>query len=157
MTGLYNHNSFWVQLENQVKIFNNDTELCLAIIDIDDFKKVNDTYGHDCGDIVLNYMATTLKEYCNDNITAYRYGGEEFAVLLSGVNIIDATDILQNILNKFRTYNFEFSNQRITFSAGIAKYTENLTSAEFFESADKTMYKAKQNGKNHILISKISE
>ena len=99
MTGLYNHHSFINQLNEYVNAFNIDTQLCLAILDIDDFKKVNDTYGHDCGDIVLTYMGKTLKKYCTKNIVAYRYGGEEFAVLFLENNVTDAFNILQNILN----------------------------------------------------------
>ena len=154
MTGLYNHNSFDIQLEKQVNDFTGETSLYLAMLDIDDFKKINDTYGHDCGDDVLIRFAKTLKIYCGENDTAYRYGGEEFAIVFKGKSLDEARSILEKILVDFSNYKFEFTDKSITFSAGIAEYTKELTQDDFFEKADKTLYKAKREGKNRIFIAK---
>ena len=154
MTGLYNHNSFETQLEKQIKDYTGESSLYLAMLDVDDFKQINDTYGHDCGDDVLIRFAKTLKIYCEENDTAYRYGGEEFAIVFNGKSLNEAKAILEKILEDFSSYKFEFTNKPLTFSAGLAVYTKELTQDDFFEKADKTLYKAKREGKNRVLIAK---
>ena len=154
MTGLYNHQSFVDQLEEYVNAFHPDHPLCLAIIDIDDFKHVNDRYGHSCGDVVLTQLAKFIKKYASQDMIAYRYGGEEFAVLFLDKNMHEAFTVLQKILNEFRKHKFMFSNKPITFSAGISEYNDTITSSELFEMTDKTLYQAKREGKNRILTSK---
>lgn len=154
MTGLYNHNSFDTQLEKQINGFTGEEPLHLAMLDIDDFKKVNDTYGHDCGDDVLIRFAKTLKIYCEENDTAYRYGGEEFAVIFNGKSLDEAKAILEKVLKDISSYKFDFTDKPITFSAGLVTYNKELTQDDFFEKADKTLYKAKREGKNRVLIAK---
>lgn len=154
MTGLYNHTSFITQLDNDIQKFGNDVSLCMVMVDVDDFKRINDTYGHDCGDAVLTKLAKIIKKHCKNTGTAFRYGGEEFAILFLKKSTKEVFEILENILKEFRTHNFNFTNRPITFSGGIAEYSAEMTRDEFFEKADKTLYKAKQEGKNRILVAK---
>ena len=113
----------------------------------------NDTYGHDCGDDVLIWLAKSLKKHCTDNIAAYRYGGEEFAMLFSGESAEEVRAVAESILDGFRKHKFKFTDKTITFSVGIAEFAEGMTSAELFEKADKTLYKAKREGKNRVVIA----
>lgn len=153
MTGLYNHTAFVKQLEARIHSFDRQHPLCIAMIDIDNFKQINDTYGHDCGDIALVQLAKTIVKYCSSEDSAYRYGGEEFAILFSGKNAAMSQAALEKILADFRGHTFVFTSQPITFSAGIAEYAAGMTKDEFFEKADKTLYRAKGEGKNRVLAA----
>lgn len=154
MTELYNHTAFTADLEAAVSAGPGVAPLCLAMIDVDDFKNVNDTYGHDCGDEVLIYLAEILQNHCTKQDTAFRYGGEEFAVLFLKKDLMAVTGMLQHILEEFRAHRFSFTEQKITFSAGVAQYVPGLTADAFFEQADQTLYQAKRAGKNRILQAK---
>ena len=154
MTGLYNHNHFEVQLNSQIESYTPDEPLCLVMVDVDDFKKINDTYGHDSGDDVLIYLAQTLQKYCaDDKDVAYRYGGEEFAAIFTGKAVGEVSKIMENMLDEFRKHTFEFTDKSITFSAGLAQYSAGVSSDDFFEKADQTLYKAKRTGKNRIMTA----
>ena len=153
MTGLYNHSSFTADLNKALKAPTKDTPVFLAMIDVDDFKSINDTYGHDCGDIVLISLADTLRKRCSDKITAYRYGGEEFAVILVGHNKKEAYDIIQSALDEFSSLKYPFTDRAVTFSAGVTEYISGMTSETLFEQADKTLYSAKRQGKNRVLTA----
>lgn len=151
MTGLYNHKAFYGKLEfamNQAKETGNNC--CLAMVDVDDFKKVNDTYGHDAGDQVLILLASVLKEYCGAGDVACRYGGEEFAVIFSGETLEEAEIRMQKVLRKFSEYHFDFTESSITFSCGIALLDPKETREQFFNRADDYLYYSKGNGKNCI-------
>ncbi len=153
-TGLYNYSSFTAKLNEQIKYIGSNSPLCLAVIDIDDFKKINDTYGHDDGDEVLKFLGKLLKKHSNKTITSYRYGGEEFTILFSKKKLPDAVIIVEKILTEFKKHTFKFANNSFTFSAGVAEYSDGLNSETFFEIADQTLYEAKRTGKNRILTSK---
>ena len=154
MTGLYDHNAFINQLDEMIDNYSPTEPISLVMIDVDDFKKVNDTFGHDCGDMVLIYLAEILGKYGGEGSTAFRYGGEEFAIIFKGKNKTAACDIMQNILLKFSSHTFPFTDTPITFSAGIASFETNTTRDVFFEQADNTLYLAKREGKNRVLIAK---
>ena len=153
MTGLYNHASFVAQMEKLIKAYREDAPFCLVMVDVDDFKSINDTYGHDCGDTVLIRLAKTIQKHCGKHGAAYRYGGEEFAVLFVGKSAGDAKKITENILQEFRNYKFSFADRAVTFSAGVAEYAPEVTSEAFFELADQTLYQAKREGKNRVLLA----
>ena len=151
MTGLYNHKSFYSQLDEKINSIENNEPLCVAVIDVDDFKNINDTYGHYCGDTVLIYLADLIKSQCTTIGTAYRYGGEEFAIIFTGLSSTKACHIVENMLCDFRNHIFHFAQQSITFSAGIAEYKSGDTADMLFEKSDKTLYTAKCIGKNCVL------
>jgi diguanylate cyclase (GGDEF)-like protein len=152
MTGLYNHHSFVTHLDEYIESFDGERKLCLAILDIDNFKSVNDTYGHDCGDTVLIHLANVLKAHASANSTAYRYGGEEFAIVITEQTLDEASDTVQAILEDFKAHTFPFTNQNITFSAGIAKLASGDNREMLFKRADEMLYVAKREGKNRVSI-----
>lgn len=151
MTGLYNHSTFVHDLDRMVEHSARGTSLCLAMIDIDNFKKINDTFGHDCGDEVLICLAQKLRQHCAGIATPYRYGGEEFAVLLPDRSLHEACALLEALLEDLRGHRFPFSESPITFSAGVRAYGDGLDSSAFFELADQALYAAKRSGRNRIV------
>ncbi len=146
MTGLFNHETFYEKLEIAMK----DKKCTLAMIDIDNFKSVNDTYGHDEGDDVLKALSGILKECCTPTDYACRYGGEEFAVIFCGKTVSEAEKIVSEMLKRFREYSFEFTDKKYTFSCGITGLNNNDTAETFFDRADDLLYTSKKNGKNRI-------
>lgn len=147
MTGLYNHSEFYKRLN---EIINDKTPFSLAIIDVDDFKRINDKYGHDCGDKVLIRLAEIIKSYCSQTDIACRYGGEEFAIILPCRTKKEALHVLQSISAAFIYSKFDFTSKIITFSGGICTHNGE-TALATFKLADAAMYKAKQQGKNKII------
>lgn len=123
----------------------------IALIDIDDFKKVNDTYGHNCGDVVLKEVASLLQESLIGDLVS-RWGGEEFII------IGRETDQLENKLNRMRktienhTFIFEEVKLHITVTIGVAYYQLNEEVRQWIGEADERMYQGKQNGKNQVVI-----
>lgn len=129
--------------------------LSLAVIDIDKFKSINDTYGHANGDVVLKYLAKTLNNINSDEIYVARYGGEEFVILFLGKTKEQAFKIVEKLKNKFGNYKFkELNNNNVTFSCGIAQKGKKTTQKLLFEEADKALYEAKEAGRNRIMMSK---
>lgn len=151
MTSLYNHTAFYDYLDTFVRN-RDDAPLTLAVIDIDDFKKVNDTYGHNNGDEVILNLSKVLQRNCGENNYVCRYGGEEFAVIFPDVKVKDATKMMNTSLEEFRETKYEWTDKRITFSCGIFQMSSyTMTAEEFFRVADKMLYNAKQNGKNQCI------
>ena len=151
MTSLYNHTAFYDYLDTFVRN-RDDAPLTLAVIDIDDFKKVNDTYGHNNGDEVILNLSKVLQRNCGENNYVCRYGGEEFAVIFPDVKVKDAAKMMNNSLEEFRETKYEWTDKRITFSCGIFQMSSyTMTAEEFFRVADKMLYNAKQNGKNQCI------
>ncbi len=152
MTGLLNHTTFYDELDRQIKETDRTGEsLCIAIVDIDDFKSVNDTYGHSRGDEVLLRLSEILKEVCA-GYEVCRYGGEEFSVIFRNCSLKESVRIMEAALEKFRSFNFEWCDKSITFSCGVCKhYDIRINSEELFKQADKYLYKAKKSGKNRVI------
>lgn len=151
MTGLYNHRTFHMELTAAISAYQEKGRaFCLAMIDIDHFKQVNDRYGHDGGDEVLHKLATILKQFCQPEDKAFRYGGEEFAVLFSAKTMEESLQLLQKMHETFSKTKYTFTEDIITFSAGIAGYCGDQSKAVFFDRADDLLYKAKENGRNQI-------
>lgn len=159
ITGLWNHGFF----QNQLSIETENAQvykqpLSLMIMDIDNFKKLNDTYGHQNGDIVLKELANLLKESSRTNDYACRYGGEEFSVVLTNTSKDQAFTIAERLRQRIENYNFQkFSstqNLKITMSIGIATFPQDAKSKEeLINQADKSMYIAKFGGKNQTCMA----
>ncbi|MBR2471819.1 MAG: GGDEF domain-containing protein [Clostridia bacterium] len=151
MTGLYNHRTFYEELDLALKKYSQDkTDFCLAIIDIDNFKLINDIYGHANGDAVINNLADIIKSNCDKGDKGFRYGGEEFAIIFAKKTVDEAKKVLENILNAFSDTRYSFADEMITFSAGVAKCTDLSTRETFFTFVDRLMYLAKKDGRNQI-------
>lgn len=158
MTGLFNHSEFYHCLEEGIRwCHDNDKTISVVVIDVDFFKSVNDTYGHDKGDIVLIKIAEILKSQCSERAKAFRYGGEEFGMILYDYTQELTFDLIENIRQMIYQEKFSFMPDRhCSISAGIYQYNgEDMSSEEVFEKADKAMYQAKQNGRNRTVCADI--
>lgn len=152
-TGLYGATIFTNQLANMVKQSNlTNASLALAIIDIDDFKRINDTYGHLKGDQVILRLCELMKNNYKSNTFISRFGGEEFAIIISGNDTKNAADFLDKLRTEFQNQTYDFMNEILTISIGIAFWKPGWTSTELFENADAAMYDAKNSGKNKTTV-----
>ncbi len=160
-TGLYNHESFYEELEKRMKQFTQMSEqekeehaFCLFIADIDNFKKVNDTYGHAFGDEVLLGLAGLFKKYCGNKDFSARYGGEEFVMIVGGCHKKDALTRANTIRKEFGNMIFTDATgaaHQFTISMGVAEYDKPWdTASKFFDQADQALYQAKNTGKNRV-------
>src|SRR3989338_7421218 len=156
ITNLWNHGFFQDQLSKEVGAAHaNHHALSLLILDIDDFKKLNDTYGHHNGDIVLRKIANILKDSSRENDYACRYGGEEFAIILTQTTKDHGMVIAERIREKVAGYAFRLSADaggqelHVTVSVGLGAFPEDAqTKEKLIAKADKAMYIAKFSGKN---------
>ncbi len=158
LTGLFNHRQFQQILKDEItrSIRYNDP-LTLVICDIDYFKKVNDTWGHQFGDTVLKGVASHLNESIRQNVdTASRYGGEEFALVLVKTDENGAKETAERIREKIHQIPFKAptgEDVRISMSFGIAVYRQHARQIdELIKKADKALYRAKENGRNRVEV-----
>lgn len=158
-TGLFNHSYFETALEEAMSRAKNDgSALSLAIIDIDDFKKYNDHFGHLKGDGLIVFLAELLKEETEaTDIMVSRYGGEEFTLLLPSRHTEQARQFIEQLRRKLNRSVFEgveiFPQGCLSFSAGIAGYKADVhEKSELVEHADQALYYAKRQGKNMVHI-----
>ena len=155
LTTLYNHNFFYARLEEEFeRALRYDTPLSLLMLDIDDFKSVNDTYGHRTGDKVLRDAAKLVKAVVRKTDVVCRYGGEEFAVILPHTSMEGAMDDAERIRAAIEAHAFGgLIGEGITVSIGAATYPndEIRNSGDFVNRADTVLYKAKDGGKNRVV------
>lgn len=154
LTGALNRQGLDEALNREVSnVRRKETPLCVALLDIDNFKSFNDRLGHATGDAALTHLATVAREVMRPQDTLARYGGEEFVVLLPDTPLdrgIDAMTRLQRELTK-RFFLAGTEKILITFSAGVAQLTPEETGMEAIRRADQAMYLAKRAGKNRVL------
>jgi len=154
LTGALNRQGLDEAVNREVsKVKRLDTPLCVSLLDIDNFKKLNDTLGHTTGDVALAHLATVAREVMRPQDTLARYGGEEFVLLLPDTPLdkgIEAMVRLQRELTK-RFFMAGAEKVLITFSAGVAQLLNAETGAEAIRRADQAMYLAKRAGKNRVL------
>lgn len=127
--------------------------VCVAVWDVDHFKKVNDTYGHRAGDRVLCNVADYLKSHARSTDFIARYGGEEFVMILVGTQIDNAMALLEKIRVSIAKLGFHYRGQPvpITISCGVSELKQNDSAESVFERADKALYQAKKQGRNRCL------
>jgi diguanylate cyclase (GGDEF)-like protein len=154
LTGLYNHMTFheyFDRLAEQSDKFG--FPLQLAVLDIDNFKAINDTYGHRAGDAVIKRVSEVMQRHVHPNDFVARYGGEEFAILFTEKNMNEALEILEAIRVEIAaTAHEELSGQPVTISGGISEYRPGIGKEISFGLADNALYIAKKSGKNRIVI-----
>lgn len=157
LTGLYNHRQFKKTFADEVsRAGRYEKTLSIILFDVDDFKKFNDTYGHPNGDIVLQEMATMLRELLRDCDTIFRYGGEEFITLLPETPLSEAIKVAERIRIFVETESPRFLNRitrthGITVSVGVAAIPDNGSDAHtLLKAVDDLMYQAKHEGKNKV-------
>jgi diguanylate cyclase (GGDEF)-like protein len=154
LTKLYNSRSFYSQLEMEVDRFNRYKHpLALLLLDLDHFKDYNDNYGHLEGDKVLVHFSRIIKSCLRTNDTAYRYGGEEFTVILPETGGEEAGPVAQRIRAALESERFSPVNGKevkITISIGVTEYQPQEELSTFIQRADRAMYRSKQKGRNMV-------
>lgn len=156
LTGLLNHTSFRGILSQEVsRCSRQGTRIALAMIDVDNFKTVNDAYGHAVGDTVLKGLSRLLKQRLRKSDIIGRYGGEEFVVLFLDAGFDEAFTVLDELRLHFSEIEFRPVPEKVlsvTFSGGIATFPEFKTAKELSDAADAAMYQAKEAGRNRIIV-----
>ncbi|MEA1955005.1 MAG: diguanylate cyclase [Campylobacterota bacterium] len=152
LTQLYSRRHFddTIEIEMQ-RAIRYKTALSMIIADIDFFKKVNDTYGHIAGDDILADFANIIKNNIRSIDMAFRYGGEEFVILLPNTTAQEAKELTKKLRIIVNSHNFKNPNS-ITCSYGISQYKEKDSKETFFKKADEALYFVKENGRNNIAI-----
>ncbi|HTU99123.1 MAG TPA: diguanylate cyclase [Luteitalea sp.] len=161
LTRLLTHASFMEQVQQAIDRRQRGTAIpaSLVLLDVDHFKKINDTFGHQAGDRVLATLAGALRQHLRRTDIIGRYGGEEFAVLLDQLKAEDAQRLITRLLGEFASLDHaagEGDHFRVTFSAGVAPFHEGIQRHAWIEAADQALYAAKKAGRNQVLISDSS-
>jgi diguanylate cyclase (GGDEF)-like protein len=161
LTGLYNRMFFNKEIQNCLSNYNRlELPFVLSIVDIDNFKRVNDNYGHLCGDLVLKEVASLIKNHIRKEDIVCRYGGEEFAILFK--NTEDIKSVLERVNElrlKIKDTDFLYEDNRInvTCSFGLVTCTscsKTSTIEEIVKHADEALYEAKRTGRNKVCMHK---
>jgi diguanylate cyclase (GGDEF)-like protein len=162
MTRLFLHHYFQERLFEEVKrSVRNDTPLCLIMCDIDHFKRFNDTYGHQQGDVILKETAALFKSLLRSIDIPARYGGEEFAVILPETGLEDAIRIAMRLRRGIESFNYSGKEGplHVTISLGVAQYDpdRDRDKSDFIARADASLYKAKRNGRNRVVAHRFKK
>ena len=156
LTGLFNHTTTTHLLDTSIaNTMRFGKNLSFAMIDIDHFKKVNDTYGHPKGDQVILALSRILRQRLRTSDIIGRYGGEEFALILTETASDRAFELLEELRADFSHLSFSAKDRNFscTFSAGIASFGKFWTLEHIREAADQALYKAKQGGRNRVVVA----
>ena len=156
LTKVFNRRSLDKYLHNVCKKGSLQHDMHLLMIDIDDFKIINDTYGHVAGDKILIFIANLLRKTLRDGDKIFRYGGEEFVIVLNRISDDACQQIAQRILKLVSTNNliYKGTTLHVTISMGATVYQEEDTPESLIERADRALYKSKKGGKNQINVEK---
>jgi diguanylate cyclase len=156
VTELYNHRSFHEHLDSIVSMSSmQELIVHVAVLDIDNFKQINDTYGHRAGDSVIIEVARQIKFFSVGDDFPSRYGGEEFGIITVGTSEEDFIKRVENIRESIANTSFtELDGRSVTISIGVQKLLPGMTKEEIFKGADASLYTAKRTGKNKTVINK---
>ena len=162
LTGLNNRRQFEIRLNQEFATAKRkNKKLCCMMTDIDFFKKINDTYGHIAGDIVLKKVASIIESQLREYDTASRYGGEEFCILLPYTTIEEAKFVAERLRKKVESEKIDISqvyNEQkevnVTISVGVSEYNEHtiLSPKDLYKKADEALYQAKEQGRNQVVL-----
>lgn len=151
LTGCFNRRSFELQLEKDLQVATRSRQpLSLVMIDVDHFKRVNDSFGHDTGDVALRMIADGLRDGLRGGDTAARYGGEEFTVILTQADAAGALIAAERLRSQIETMEFPQVGS-LTISLGVATFPLQATSRDsLVTAADRALYEAKRSGRNRV-------
>jgi diguanylate cyclase len=156
LTGALNRRGLDEAFEREAARSNRSkSPLCVALLDIDDFKRLNDSFGHQAGDQALMHLSSVIKEALRPSDSVTRYGGEEFVILLPDVDLKVAVETIERLQRELTKKFFLHDNERVlvTFSAGIALRNSEESQEDVLGRADKAMYQAKKSGKNRVFAA----
>lgn len=155
LTGAYNHALLIELFEKEIrKQESNGDDLSFIMLDIDHFKKINDTYGHTVGDVVLKELSSILSTSITERDFVGRYGGEEFSIVLTNTNEINTYEMCERIKSKIQNHKFHAGDMTIQVTVSMGYYckisTDTISSFDMLKRADEALYRAKQNGRNRV-------
>jgi diguanylate cyclase (GGDEF)-like protein len=155
LTGLYNRRFMLEKIDGIIKYKNKNQCFSLIISDIDYFKRVNDIYGHNCGDFVIKSVSKLMLEIIRKEDILVRWGGEEFVIILPNTNLKETKIVAEKIRKEIENYkihydSFDFS---ITMTFGIASYDQEKAIEEIIDNADKALNEGKAKGKNCVVVA----
>jgi diguanylate cyclase (GGDEF)-like protein len=156
LTGLLNHTRTKEQLELEIaRAARKNSPLVFVLLDIDHFKLVNDNYGHLVGDRVLKSLSRLLQQRLRKSDIIGRYGGEEFAIILTDTEGDAAFKVMDEIRNRFSQIRHQYEDAyfQVTFSCGLAVFPDNEDAVTLTSQADKALYQAKNGGRNRVFLS----
>ena len=156
LTGLANRRAFDEAMQHELKRAKRQHEpLCLALLDIDHFKKVNDNWSHTVGDEVLKRVAATLQTHCRDIDSLARWGGEEFVILLPDTPIAMAEEVCDRLRQQVASADYSdiVSGLTVTLSIGLAILDDKNDGKQLLIDADKALYQAKKQGRNTVITN----
>ena len=158
LTKIFNRRAMSVYLDSLCDNKKPPFNFHLLVIDIDDFKRINDTHGHVAGDKILIYIANTLKKTLRDADKVFRFGGEEFVIALNRINDEHCIQATNRLLNLIRTSKLIYKNKTLhaTVSIGATKFMQGDTPDSLLARADKALYKAKNNGKDQLYTETLN-
>jgi diguanylate cyclase (GGDEF)-like protein len=154
MTELKNHRAFHEDLS--LILSNEEHQITLVMIDSDNLKKVNDSYGHDMGDKYLKVLADGIKSICGENIEGYRYAGDEFMIIIKPPFNNDINELYGKLMEYYSHHSIQVLNNQITvsISSGVAKYPHHGSSVDSLKkSVDEALYEAKNQGGNRVVFA----
>ena len=151
LTKIFNYRQFSQSLAQEINRYERTSgNLCVMMLDLDDFKSYNDTFGHVEGDILLRGVGTVMKNSLRKTDIVCRYAGDEFVVVLPETDMEGVKQSAAKIIKAISTYPFK---RQVTMSLGVAAYKEGMTQNELIQAADKALYHAKESGKNQFHIA----
>jgi diguanylate cyclase (GGDEF)-like protein len=156
LTGLFNRRHTMILLEQQIKLASRHNKgLCLAMLDLDWFKQINDSYGHLVGDKVLKEFAHIFRKGLRESDVIGRIGGEEFLIILTHSNSESAYEVIVNLCNKLRNIGSTIGEPKIllTVSVGLVECKSTDSAENLISLADRALYRAKNNGRNQIVLA----
>ncbi|WP_386082332.1 diguanylate cyclase [Vreelandella sp. F11] len=156
LTELLNRRAGLQRLDEEIQRFKRyGTPFSIAMYDLDDFKTLNDTYGHSAGDSVLQQITALVSDILRDTDLHIRLGGEEFLIIMPGVNAQEAYLGMERVRESVAQPTFTEHQLTVTLSSGIASYADG-SGSRLLDRADKAMYQAKQTGRNRVVIASSS-
>ena len=161
LTSLYNRHFMEISLDREVhRSIRNGNELSVLMLDVDHFKKFNDTYGHEAGDCILREVAETFRELVRQEDIVCRYGGEEFVIIMPETSQAAAIERAESIRGSVSELRVRFRTEalrEVTISIGVATFPQSGgTLEEMLRSADRALYMAKHNGRNQVVMAEAS-
>ena len=157
LTASLNRGAFTAAVDRRIKDALNATRGALLVLDVDHFKRINDSYGHDQGDEALRLLAETIRASVRADDQIGRLGGEEFGVLLPGASLVDATEVAERIRRNVAAMEFRPDGRAhaLSVSVGGVAYLDQVSFVDLFRVADKRLYEAKAEGRNRVKMMEL--